>query len=447
MKSKKKVKRVVNSQKIFCFISFIFILICCLWYGGRFVYFYLDSKKAETSQVAMADVLKQENHSKKSFRKDGNEYYFYQDVDNNYVKYSNLLWRIVKINKDNSILLVMDDSITSLAYGEDVKYQDSPLIKWLNKDEKKDFSGQMEGKLNDVSHYLVKTSVCIDTVDDIEKIDCKTTVDGYYLGLLSLEDYVKTGGKKSFINHNSISYFANQKADGTIWYLNDDGTLDTSSGDDLFGVRATVTLSPALSIKSGTGTKDDAYVIEDKFELFGSYVKLGNDMWRIYDVKQDQVKLVSTDYVKSAAGSKYESIYSNPSFVHNDTVSRSLAYYLNHTYLNSLSYKNLILNANYYNGYYGEDTNYQLDKVYGKEIDTHVAVPSLGDVVFHHELDNYFISTGTYQNSSSVYLQNKNSEVVSKKVTSQANVVACITIKRDNLSGGSGTMDDPYRTE
>ena len=447
MKSKKKVKRVVNLQKVFCFISFIFILTCCLWYGGRFVYFYLDSKKTETSQVAMADVLKNENHSKKSFRKDGKEYYFYQDVDNNYVKYSNLLWRIIKINEDNSILLVMDDPITSLAYGKDVKYQESSIIKWLNKDDKTDTSGQLEGKLNDATHYLVKTNVCADIVDDVEKITCKNTIDEYYLGLLTLEDYIKTGGKKSFINHDSISYFANQKTDGSIWYLNEDGTLDSSSGDDILGIRATITLSPSLSIKSGTGSKDDAYVIEDKFELFGSYVKLGNDMWRIYDVGEDEVKLVSMDYVKDTNGNKYESIYSNSTFIHNDTIARSLAYYLNHTYYNSLDYKNIILNANYYNGYYGEDNDYQLDELYGKKIDTHVAVPSLGDVVFNHELDNYFISTGTYQNSSSVYLQKKNAEIISKKVSSEANVVVCITIKRTNLSVGSGTMDDPYRTE
>ena len=44
-KRKKTNKRKLNWQKIFSFISFVFILTCFFWYGGRAIYFYLDSKK------------------------------------------------------------------------------------------------------------------------------------------------------------------------------------------------------------------------------------------------------------------------------------------------------------------------------------------------------------------------------------------------------------------
>ena len=447
MKKKKIVKRVVNSQKLFCFVSFIFILTCCFWYGGRFVYFYLDSKKnTKENAVTMADILKKENHEKKTFIKSEDDYYFYQDTKDNYLMYSNLLWRIVKINKDNSIMLVLENSITSLAYGIDADYSDSSIVKWMNKDASISYSGVLESKLNDVSSYLVKTNVCTDVVTDVEKLTCKKNVNDYYLGLLSVLDYVKTGGKKSFINNDSISYLVNHNSEKNVWYL-DKGVLNTSNGDDMLGVRPTITLSPTVTIKSGNGSETDPYIIEDKKNMFASYVKLDNDVWRIYDFDDTYVKLSFTDYLQDKNDTKIEYIYSNKDYRHNDTVYGSLAYYLNRTYLNSLSYKDIIVNSNYYNGYYGEDNDYDLEDVYKNPIDTHVALLSIGDVILTPSLDNYFTSTGTYLNSTSVYVYKKNLDVTSKKVTNEVNVVPCITIKKDLLTKGNGTKDDPYRTE
>ena len=37
----------LSFQKIFNFISFIFILSCCIFYGTRFIKYYLESKKTE----------------------------------------------------------------------------------------------------------------------------------------------------------------------------------------------------------------------------------------------------------------------------------------------------------------------------------------------------------------------------------------------------------------
>lgn len=444
-----KKRRKINPQKIFCFVSFIFILTCCFWYGGRFIYFYKDSKKTEKKEAnIIATTLKTSNQKEKTFKKDNEEYYFYQDATNNYLMYSNILWRIIKINEDNSIVLITDTPITSLAYGtNEDNYSDSNIIKWLNTDSKNDNSGILESKLNNTSNYLVKTKVCIDTIDNIEKLTCNKTSDEYYLGLLSIEDYVKTGGKKSFIKNSSISYLSNKNKEKEIWYINEDGSLSSSSGDDILGIRPVVTLSPTLEIKSGTGTEKDPYKIEDKNEYFASYVKLDKDIWRVYDVDEQNVKLVLMDYIKDQNNEKLEYIYSNNTYIHNDTIYGSLAYYLNHTYLNSLSYKDLILNSNYNNGYYGEDSDYNLKELFSNKIDTKVGLPSIGEVTLNHELDNYFTSTGVSKNSSFVYINKNNGELTNKKVTSEANIVPCITIKKDNLTKGTGSINDPYRTE
>ena len=445
---KKVKKRKISFQKIFSFISFIFILTCCLWYGGRFVYFYLDSKKANTTETAsFAHTLKIENHNDKTFRKDKDVYYFYQDATDYYLMYSNILFRIVKINTDESITLISDESLTKLAYGVDgTNYQDSGIIKWLNQGVDSTYGGVLEKQIHNISNYLVKTSVCTDSVDDVEKITCDKINHDYYFGLLSVEDYLKTGGKKSFIHKDSPTYLANGYQKDKIWYIDEEGNLNQSFGDDLLSIRPVITLSPTLKIKSGNGTENEPYRLEEENSYFGGYVKLGNDLWRVFDEGNNQLKLMLTDYVKDTSGNHYQSIYSKQSYRHNDTINGSLAYYLNHTYYNSLSYKDSILNGNYYNGYYGEDTSYGLKELYVGEIDTHVAVPSIGDVIFDSNLSGFFTSTGIYKNSPSVYVI-KSNEVTTKKVSSEALVVPCITIKKDILKKGTGTKSDPYSVE
>ncbi len=443
MKKRKK-KRKINPQKIFCFISFIFILTCCLWYGGRCIYFYLDSKKTlKNEKIAFADILKRENHDKKTFVKDDTVYYFYQDGANNYLKYSNLLWRIVKINEDNSITLVSDDVVTNLAYGVEVSYDKSPVIQWLNTMSSSKYSGILESNLNHVSDYLVKSSVCTDKVDSIDTITCNDKNNNYYMGLLSVSDFVKTGGKKSFVLNKQSFYLANHNKDDEVWYVDGDGKLHTSEGDIILGVKPTITLSSNIVSKSGNGSKDNPYVIEEDTGYFASYVKLGNDIWRVYQADDKQLKLILNDYVKDNTGSNYKAIYSKQTYRHNDTINGSFAYYLNHTYYNSLSYKEYILNANYDNGYYGEENDFALKELYLGEIDTKVAIPHIGDVTFSHDLDGYFISTGLNKNSTSVYVF-ENGEVTSQKVTKEAYVIPCITINKDILKSGNGSKDTPY---
>ena len=440
----KRTRRRVSFQKIFNFVSFIFILTCCFWYGGRFIYFYLDAKNApKNEKISFVDVLKKQNHDKKTFVKDDTIYYFYQDASNNYLMYSNLLWRIVKINEDNSITLVSDDVVTNLAYGVDVTYDKSPIVQWLNTVNASKYSGILQNNLNRVSDYLVKSSVCTDQVDDIDSITCKNKNIDYYMGLLSVSDFVKTGGKKSFVLNKQSFYLANQNEDEEVWTVDGDGKLHATSGDAILGIKPTITLSSNIATKSGDGTLDNPYVIEEEFGYFASYVKLGSDVWRVYDVDNKNLKLVLNDYVKDKDGSKYKAIYSKQSYRHNDTINGSMAYYLNHTYYNSLSYKEYILNANYDNGYYGEENDYALKELYLGEIDTKVAIPHIGDVTFSKDVDGYFISTGLYKNSDSVYLFS-NDEVTTQNVTKEAYVVPCITISKDILKSGNGTKDNPY---
>lgn len=442
---KKKIRR-INYQKIFCFVSFIFILVCFLWYGGRFIYFYVTRNQDKNQNNHLfAQVVKVENQGKKTFRKSGDTYYFYQNVKNNYVRYSNLIWRIVKINSDQSMVLILDQLATTLAFGTESTYQDSNILKWLNKTDDTN-SGLLEQYLVKPKSYLIQNSVCIDSVKDVKHLSCKKKGNNYYLDLLSVEDYIKTGGTKSFIHDGSNSYLANTNSENEVWYLDENGKLDTTDGSDLMGIKPIITLSPTVEVTNGTGSSDDPYQVGEDPEWFGSYVKLGDDLYRVYGENEQLIQLVSQDFLK-VNGEVFQHSYSSHGYYHNDTIYGSLAYYLNHTFFNQLSYHNLIVESSYRNGYYGSTNQFNLDDIYNHTVDTKVSIPSVGDIILNPQLNSYLMNTGLSADSSSIYLYQKNGMASIKNVLSENNIIYCISIPKNQFKGGSGKMDDPYRTE
>jgi len=450
MENKVKIKRKINFQKIFCFASLIFILTCIFWYGGRFIYLYLENEKTiETTKTIFAIEIKTQNNNKQTFKKIKKDYYFHGEVSNNYVSYSNLLWRIIKVNEDNSILLVTDSIIGTLAYGnQETNYQDSSILQWLNSNESNSNSGIFDKILNEKEKYLTSTSTCIDTIDNIENITCENKYNENYIGLLSLNDYAYTGGSKSFINNDRYNYLSNKNSDNEIWYINNEGKLNTTDGTDIIGIKATITLSPNIELKKGNGTYENPYNFEETTNLIGSYVKLDNDIWRIYEENNGIIKLILENTIlDNNSMDKLKYTYSKTSYYHNDTKKGSLAYYLNNNYYNSLSYKDLIIENTYTNGFYSDYNDYNYQDILSKTIETKVSIPSLSDIILNDTLNDYFTNTGTKEESSFIYIRKETGTTSSKHITSENYIIPCISINKDNLKIGSGSLNDPYRTE
>ena len=436
----------LDFQKIFCFISFLFILSCCIFYGTRFIKLYLEEKKVEVIEKnTLVKVIRDNNNNKDNFKEINGSEYFINNSDNNYIIYSNLLWRIIKINEDNSITVISDSSLTSLAYGEYLDYQNSYVFKWLNSNDE-EYSGILEKHLNKVETYLQKTSTCLDTIDELNNSECQNINKDNYLSLLSTSDFVSVGSKESYIVNNEYFYLSNSNTEKEIWYVDPEGKITTNKGTDVIGIRPVITIKSNIDYISGTGSKEDPYKIENENGLFGSYVKLDNQIWRIYQVNETEVRLVLNNYLKvNNENLKY--IYSNTSSYHNDTKSGSIAYYLNKTFLNSLSYKNKIKEVKWSNGYYGISSNYDYSTALDTTIDSKVALISIGDIRLNNELDNYFTLTGAKDKSSMVYYIDTNQKLFTKSIQTKVNIVPAISLDKDLLTKGNGTIDSPYEME
>ena len=434
----------LSYQKIFCFLSILFISCCFIFYGSRFVKLYLENKKIKiVEKNTLAKVLKENND--KNFKNINGTNYFTGDDDTNFVLYSNILWRVIRLEDDNSITLISNNSLTSLAFGNSEKVSDSYIYRWLNTGDS-EYSGILEKSLNDVDNYLVKTSSCSDTIDELANNPCKEFNSDNYVSLLSVVDYLNIGSKNSYLANDEFFYLNNMNSDGKVWYVNDDGLANLSSGSDIIGIRPVITLKENVEYISGKGTKEDPYTIEKENGLFGSYVKLDNTLWRIYKVNDKDVRIMLNDYLK-VNNSNLTYKYSNISSYHDDYKYGSIAYYLNRTFLNTLSYKNKIKDVSWTNGYYNSTTNYNYENALKDTIESKIALISIGDIYLNPELTNYFTMTGSYKNSQSVYTIQKNKKLYTKSIASEINVVPVMSIDKDLLTKGNGTISSPYEME
>ncbi len=434
----------LNFQKVFCFISFLFIFSCCIFYGTRFLKLFIENKKDEISEKnSLAKVLKESNEKNENFKSVNGQNYFTGNEEKNYLLFSNILWRIVKLNDDNSLTVISDKAVTSLAFGKSESYIDSEIYNWLNKTDK-EYSGILEKALN--KDYLQKTVTCASKIDELTNTPCTEENNDNYFTLLSVADYLNVGSKDSYLANEEYFYLSNMTTENKTWYIDDAGNGKIGTGNDVIGIRPVITIKANADYISGDGTKDNPYTIEKENSLFGSYVKLGDEVWRVYEINDTTLRLMLNDYLK-VNGSNLTYRYSNSSSYHNDTASGSIAYYLNKDFLNSLSYKDKIKEIKWPNGYYNSTTDYDYTNALKAEVDTKVALMSVGNIFLNPDLSNYFTMTGSKEKASMVYIVTEDKRIYPRQIGSSVNVVPTISIDKSILTKGNGTKDSPFEME
>ena len=430
-----KKRRKLNVQKTFCTISASFIIACILFYSFRFITLYLDNKKSLEAQAdTLAKVINDNNKNDDTFKDINGDYYFSGKVDDNYVMYSNMLWRVVKVNKDNSIKLVSSDNISYLAFDDEItSFNDSYISKWLNTDV---LTNQLD------KNAITYNPICTDNIIETNNKECENYNNELNFGLLSVAEYVNAGGEESYLNNEKFFYLSSIK-DDEVWYVTSRGKLKSSSGDKLYGVRPTITLKANTIYTSGKGTSEDPYQVSSD-TLFASFVELGDETWRVYEVNGDTIKLSLNDYLK-VDNTEFSHIYSNDNYYHNDTTYGSLAFYLNQTYINDLSYQNNLLETNWSNGLLS--SNYDYKDCLDTTVNSKIAMLSIGNIILNVNLNNYFLMSGNSENEDMVYEIKENGSMSEISVSSEAYVVPTIAISKDLLTKGKGTSNEPYEVE
>ncbi len=216
----------------------------------------------------------------------GTAYYYRGNIENNYVSFGNMMWRIVRINGDKSIRLILDGTIEDVGsyYDDDDKsfsYQDvnmkTILDNWLNTN------------LKDELKYIANTKYCNDIVKDnnnnylaytriftnkIPTLNCIGDSFNSAIGLLTIDEAVLAGAIPIGGNTN---YYLYNKNITEPWYtmtgakgndneiymfmINNNGGIVTNIQGNLYrGVRPVINLIKNIEV-TGTGTLSDPYMI------------------------------------------------------------------------------------------------------------------------------------------------------------------------------------------
>lgn len=223
---------------------------------GKYEITYQVTDSLDNTTIVTREVEVIESLSKvvKTDTKASNGYYKGERYDN-YIMFNNILFRIVKINSDDTVTIVSDNPLANIDYGaKNNRFDGSNMDEWLN--------DYFYPQLSDKSKKLIVSSKWC---DDIYK-EGKSTCDRYSkkknVGILSLEDYVNS------LDNLGFSYLGIM---ARVWYNNFDSNNQVWSGKSntqaaykdniLLNIKPAINLKKDTRITGGDGSSDDPYLI------------------------------------------------------------------------------------------------------------------------------------------------------------------------------------------
>lgn len=428
-------------EKIFVIISSVVIVFCFAFYGYRLVHYYRleNPKNTETTPTytKLGEKILLTHDSSNGLFKDNekNIYYFNGKVDNNYLQFSGKMWRIVSIDEDGNIKIILDEAISSLSYGDE--YEKSYVRSWLNPSDNEN-EGIFYNSLSDKG--LIYTTIYVDKIDDISKIKSDKKHDDY-IGLLSLYEYYKAGGKDSYLNNGTEWWLSTTTTDSKAWYVSKDklakADYETYANK---GIRPVITLNYNTALISGSGTKTDPFITEERQVealsdvLVGEYVNYSDYTWLVIGKSNESIKLLLTEELKDL-----NRVFDTKNNTFDLSNKNNIAYYLNNTFYKKLDNKEYIVETDWYNGEYG-NSNYDYKEIYKDKIEAKVGLLSISDLYVNKYKENCLINPS----EDGIYTISDDNTIYNDEVDTKKQIRPVINLKLNlNITSGNGTTD-PY---
>jgi hypothetical protein len=183
---------------------------------------------------------------------DGVSYYYPGDATNNYVMFKDLLFRIVRINGDNTLRLVLDSNDLVYSFGSNNKYNDSSvkevLKEWFNT-----YIGE-----NDL---VVVADYDISSYSSIEKdnlINLDSSIEDV-VGMLNAKEasLVLNGEKGNYLGNTLLM---NGTDGGKVFAIKDNQIVSLGTSEEYI-------IKPVINVKNvdmdGFGSIDNPYVLKE----------------------------------------------------------------------------------------------------------------------------------------------------------------------------------------
>ncbi len=222
-------------------------------------------------------------------------YSFRGETLNNYVQLDNSLWRIVKIDSNNQVMLILDNTLEYSVewdnrYNDDSSY--SSGINEFNTSRIREYLDKIYTNPNKKDNEdiltthdkarMVAMDLCVGKRDKTDEskdnsVECKTKYKNQKIGLLTLSDYLyasidpncKSSTTKSCKNYNYLVsktdwWLATPSTENSysVFYVIGGGSVGIDSCGNYSYVRPVILLGSSVKYASGKGTEEEPYTIK-----------------------------------------------------------------------------------------------------------------------------------------------------------------------------------------
>lgn len=429
-------------------------------------YVALDSLNNKTTVTRTVNVVKS---LKGVVKKDlGEETNYKGNPLNNYIRLSNMYFRIFGLTDDGDVIVVSDEDIAYVSYDKVEKWLDEYYYEHLN-----DFT----------KDNIVETKFCNMAVDDsninIKECNQYTKKKKVYIPSVIEVNKASDGiinpstGINNFMRPNTISWVSNEK-DSSEAYTTRDRFFGLENLEKAFlsfdkthnyGVKPMFVIKGDILVTKGDGTFKTPYEFGDTKKIkygiplserdTGEYVLISGVLYRIIDVTEEgTTRVISMNSFGLSTLDDVE-VYSNAgldNLVYDPTSKKSVGYYINNAAMEYIDTRNFV-------NHEIEVPIYKDKPIYGTEVKTKkytvkLAAPNMFEM-FGAAGNNYFKSYDLY--SYWVINGSKNNRIgsavtdigvpVNEEIGAYSRfgirVVGQINKKRVIVSG-KGTYDNPF---
>ena len=448
-------RKVLKITPVLITLNILVLILIAGFYTARLIKYYNkeNGHKGENENSLLVDeIIKNQSYLDETkglvFDEKTKIYRYKGEVDNNYLLYSGLMYRIISVDSEKNIKAVSEENVTLIYPNFSAGYDKSYVNKWLNKSDTK-YSGIFENTLVESDKFLVNTSLCSDKIDDLSKITCEETYNDSKITLLSLYDYKEAGAKNSYLNNGTEFNLGSLNSKNLNYFITDEGEIGLNKKDSIvISVKPVITISGAAELIKGNGKEESPYVIEThevktlSDTYVGNYVNIDDNLYRIIAKDDKKVKLVSTDVIMKDEKTKYSTSFGGTSSAYS-TAKNTLGAYLNSTYLKSLSVKDYAVNGEWYIGKMSL-TKLDYAATYSSKVNAKVGMLTVGDF-FIEGVNNVFTLLRGIEANNIINVLNKDGNLFGDTVSAKYNVRPAIYLNSEAIiSSGDGSEEDPY---
>lgn len=446
-------KRRLKIRPVLITLNVSLLIIIALFYTFRLVKYYLKEnghKDADTTTLLVDELIKKQSYVDQTkglvHDKNASIYRYIGKVEDNYLEYSGILFRIVGIDKDNNIKAISDSNLTLMYSGLEKGFDKSYVYKWLNKSDEK-YSGIFENNMDSTDKYLTNTYLCDDVVSDLKNINCEKNNNALKITLLSLYDYASAGGKESYLNNGESYYLSTIDDRNNNYFINTTGDVGLNKiSSKIYGVRPVITIKNDVALMHGDGSKTSPYAVIEKSisklsDVYVSkYINYSGNTYRVISTGEN-VKIALSDNIKD--GDKYlKKTFGGKNNIYS-TTKKTIGEYLNNTYYKSIKNNDLIVKSSYGIGSNTLD-NLDYTAVYSKTNTFNIGMLTLGDM-FISDTKNVLTMNRGIESSMIINVINKDGNVFGDLIASKYEVRPTMYLKGNiNIVSGDGSIDSPY---